>query len=343
MFKYNFQNDYSEGAHPRILEALTRTNLVQELGYGEDSYCLQAADLIRTHTGNQKAEVHFVSGGTQANLICLSSMLKSFESVIAVNSGHICVHETGSIEATGHKIHSLPGQAGKITLPEIEAVVTEHYFEHMVRPRVVYISQSTELGTIYSAKELGELSALCKKLNLYLYLDGARLGTALASAAADLTMAEISTLVDAFYIGGTKNGALVGEAVVINNPELQADFRYHIKQRGGLLSKGRLLGIQFQELFRDGLYLDLARHANQMAQKLTEGISALGYSFFTDSPTNQIFPIFPDSVIQQLETIYRFYTWMRINSQNMSVRLVTSWSTPEAAIDEFLVDLKKLG
>jgi threonine aldolase len=270
-------------------------------------------------------------------------MLKSFESVISVDTGHICIHEAGAIEATGHKVHALRGLSGKITLHEIEQIVAEHYFEHMVRPRVVYISQSTELGTIYSAQELGDLSALCKKLGLYLYLDGARLGAALTSPKADLTLAELSPLVDAFYIGGTKNGALLGEAVVINNPELQTDFRFQIKQRGGLLSKGRLLGIQFLELFKDDLYFDLARHANQMAHKLTVGITALGYPFLTDSLTNQIFPIFPDSVIKQLETMYHFYTWSFIDPQHMSVRLVTSWATPEPAIDEFLVDLKNLG
>jgi threonine aldolase len=341
MIQYSFQNDYSEGAHPRILEALTKTNFDQQPGYGEDRYCLDAAHLIRRVSASPDADVHFVSGGTQANLILLSSCLRSYESVIAVDSGHILVHETGSIEATGHKIHGVKGQNGKVTVAEIENVVSLHGTdEHMVHPRIVYISHSTEIGTIYSAKELKDISATCKKLNLYLYLDGARLGSALTSTSADLDMKELSSLVDAFYIGGTKNGALLGEALVINHPRLKPDFRYFIKQRGGLLSKGRVLGIQFLELFKDDLFFDLARHANTMASKLAAGISALGYGFQSDSPTNQIFPIFPNAVIRKLNESYHFYVWNKIDSDHSAVRLVTSWATPEKAIDGFLAELK---
>jgi threonine aldolase len=343
MFKYSFQNDYSEGAHPRIIEALTRTNLVQDVGYGEDQYCLEAASLIRKAAGNPSADVHFISGGTQANLIFLSSFLRPFESVIAVDTAHICVHETGAIEATGHKVHALKGRDGKVTVPEVEAVVAAHpNDEHMVRPRAVYISHSTEVGTIYSAQELKELAAVCKRLNLILYMDGARLGSALTSRSADIRLPELSSLVDAFYVGGTKNGALIGEALVVNNPQLKPDFRYMIKQKGGLLSKGRLLGIQFLELFRDELFFELARHANAMAEKLTRGIAELGYSFYTDSPTNQIFPVFPDAVIQKMSQIYRFYVWASAGVQCSAVRLVTSWATPEAAVDDFLADLAKI-
>jgi threonine aldolase len=343
MIQYSFQNDYSEGAHPRILEALSKTNYVQEPGYGEDQFCLEAARLIRQVIGSPDSDIHFVSGGTQANLILLSSCLRSYESVIAVDSGHILVHETGAIEATGHKVNAVRGQHGKITPAEIEEMVALHgNDEHMVHPRVVYISHSTEVGTIYAAKELRAISQTCKRLNLYLYLDGARLGSALTSASADLDIKELCTLVDAFYIGGTKNGALLGEALVINNPLLKPNFRYFIKQRGALLSKGRLLGIQFLELFKDDLFFDLARNANTTAQKLTAGISALGYGFLTDSPTNQIFPIFPDSVIQKLNESYRFYVWSKIDSQQSAVRLVTSWATPEKAVDGFLSDLKTM-
>ncbi len=340
---YSFQNDYSEGAHPAILEALARTNLVQTPGYGEDPYCLEAAGLIKQQTGNPEAAVHFVSGGTQANLLCLAAILRPYESVIAVESGHIATHETGAIEATGHKINTIQGQAGKVTLPEIEQVLIEHYFEHMVLPRVVYISQSTEVGTIYSAAELRALSALCRQANLYLYLDGARLGSALTSPAADIDLPELSSLVDVLYIGGTKNGALLGEALVINNPTLQTNFRYMIKQRGALLSKGRVLGLQFLELFKDRLYWDLAAHANRMAHMLSAGIKAQGYDFLTDSPTNQIFPIFPDSLIQALEAEFLFYTWARTDAAHQAVRLVTSWATPEAAVAEFLESLHRLG
>jgi threonine aldolase len=343
MSTYNFQNDYSEGAHPRILEALCKTNLFQAEGYGEDPYCLEAADLIRRTLQNPRADVHFVSGGTQANLILLSSFLRPFESVIAVDSAHICVHETGAIESTGHKIHPVKGQDGKVTIPEIQAVVAEHYFEHMVKPRAVYISQSTEVGTIYSASELGALSQACKELNLILYLDGARLGSALTSKSADICLPELSALVDAFYIGGTKNGALIGEAVVINNPQLKSDFRYMIKQKGAMLAKGRLLGIQFLELFKDNLYFDLARHANQMAERLTAGVTNLGYSFETQSTTNQIFPILPDEIIEALSKNYSFYVWNHVDRDHSSIRLVTSWATPETAVDHFLTDLEKIG
>jgi threonine aldolase len=344
MYKYSFQNDYSEGAHPRILEALSRTNLVQEPGYGEDQYCLEAAASIRQAVGNPSADVHFLSGGTQTNAVFLSSILRPFESVIAVNSGHICVHETGAIEATGHKINAVKGRDGKVTVEEIEAVVAEHgHDEHMVRPRAVYISHSSEVGTIYSAKELNDIAAVCGRLNLILYLDGARLGSALTSDAADIDLKSLSRLMDAFYIGGTKNGALLGEALVINNPLLKSDFRYFIKQRGALLSKGRLLGIQFLELFRDDLYFDLARHANCMAQKLVQGIERLGYDFQTNSPSNQIFPVFPDSVIEKLSQMYLFITWAKVDQEHSAVRLVTSWATREDAVDGFLEDLKSIG
>lgn len=342
MFKYSFQNDYSEGAHPRILEALASSNLDQEIGYGEDRYCLSATEKIRSAVGNPNADVHFVSGGTQANLLVLSSCLRPFESVIAVESGHICVHETGSIEATGHKVHTIEGKEGRVTASEIQAVVNEHYFEHMVKPRVVYVSQSTEVGTIYSAAELREISTLCKKLGLLLFMDGARLGAALTSARADLDLKETCSLVDALYIGGTKNGALIGEAIVINNPIMKPDFRYCIKQRGALLAKGRLLGIQFDVLFENNLFYDLARHANLMAERLSNGMTKLGYTFLTNSPSNQIFPILPDVVISKLRRDYLFYDWAKMDKKNTAVRLVTSWATPIEIIDEFLKDLKSL-
>lgn len=342
MFKYSFQNDYSEGAHPRILEALASSNLDQEIGYGEDRYCLSAMEKIRSAVGNPNADVHFVSGGTQANLLVLSSCLRPFESVIAVESGHICVHETGSIEATGHKVHTIEGKEGRVTASEIQAVVNEHYFEHMVKPRVVYVSQSTEVGTIYSAAELREISTLCKKLGLLLFMDGARLGAALTSARADLDLKETCSLVDALYIGGTKNGALIGEAIVINNPIMKPDFRYCIKQRGALLAKGRLLGIQFDVLFENNLFYDLARHANLMAERLSNGMTKLGYTFLTNSPSNQIFPILPDVVISKLRRDYLFYDWAKMDKKNTAVRLVTSWATPIEIIDEFLKDLKSL-
>ncbi len=341
-YKYSFFNDYSEGAHSNILNALQETNMVQETGYGEDSLSLQAAESIKAKIGNPNAAVHFISGGTQANLIMIASVLKPFEAVIAANTGHIFVHEAGAIEATGHKICTIASSNGKITPAQIQAVVDQHEDEHMVKPRVVFISQSTEVGTIYSKQELQAISDLCKQNNLYLHLDGARLGSALTSKKNDLTLAELSSLVDIFYIGGTKNGALLGEAIVINNDQLKENFRYHLKQRGALLAKGRILGIQFAELFKNDLYFELATHANDMAEKLTQGIKEQGYEFLTDSSTNQIFPIFSNNLIEKLKQMYGFYVWSKVDAEKSSIRLVTSWATKAEAVDGFLEDLKTL-
>ena len=263
--KYSFFNDYSEGAHPNILKALEETNLVQEMGYGEDRFSIQAANLIKNEIGNQNAAIHFVSGGTQANLIILASLLKPYESIISATSGHINTHEAGAVEATGHKINSVESLDGKVKPDQIEELVKLHEDEHMVKPRVVFISNSTEVGTIYSKRELGEIAEVCQQSGLHLFLDGARLGSALASPSNDLSLAQVTKLVDVYYIGGTKNGTLLGEAIVISNPKLQENFRRHLKQRGALLAKGRVLSVQFIELFKDDLYWKLAKHANELA------------------------------------------------------------------------------
>jgi len=341
-YKYSFFNDYSEGAHPTILEALSRTNMVQEPGYGKDSLSLEAVRLIKFKISSPNSDIHFVSGGTQANLIVLAAILKPYEAVIAVTTGHIFVHEAGAIEATGHKICTVSSKDGKIKPEQIQAVCDEHSDEHMVKPRVVFISNSTEVGTVYSKSELQAISDVCKRNNLYLYLDGARLGSALSSSGYDMTLSELSLLVDVFYIGGTKNGALFGEAIVINNDKLKENFRSHLKQRGALLAKGRVLGIQFSELLKNDLYFELAKHANEMSGRLIQGIKGLGYEFLTDSTTNQIFPIFPNTVIDRLKELYGFYTWSKIDSDKSSIRLVTSWATKEEAVDGFLEDLKTL-
>lgn len=337
--KYSFYNDYAEGVHPKVLEALQASNLSQETGYGEDSFTKAAAELIRGAIGNPGADVHFVSGGTQANLIVLSSMLRSFESVIAVESGHINVHEGGALEATGHKINTVPGVHGKLVPRAIEEVCTRHDNEQMVMPRAVYISNSTELGTVYTKEELRALSRTCKNLGLYFYLDGARLGSALTSKDSDITLAELSSFVDVFYIGGTKNGALLGEAIVINNPDLQKDFRYHLKQRGALLAKGRAISLQFRALFTDDLYFELARHANRMAALLANAITTSGYTFLTPPSTNQLFPILPNTVIESLQEDYGFYVWEK-GENTSSIRLVTSWATSEEAVKVFITKLK---
>jgi threonine aldolase len=340
--KYSFANDYSEGAHPSILEWMVRTNLDQEIGYGFDTLSLGAERLLKDAIENPESAVHFVSGGTQANLIVLASLMKPYESVIAANSGHIHVHEAGAIEATGHKINIVNTKDGKLTADQIKVVVDEHYFEHQVKPKVVFISNSTEVGTIYKKCELESVSQACRENNLYLYLDGARLGSALCSKESDLTLPEVCRLVDVFYIGGTKNGALLGEAIVINRKELQPEFRFHLKQRGALLAKGRILGAQFIGLFNDGLYFKLARHANAMAEKLSKGIEKLGYPFLTHSTTNQIFPILPNALITELQKPYEFFVWEKVDGEHSAIRLVTSWATSEGKIDEFLQDMKEL-
>lgn len=339
-YKHLFFDDYSEGAHPRILEALARTNLQQEPGYVMDSFALEAAGLIRQRFNSPQAEVHFVSSGTQANLAVLSAILKPYESVIAAESGHINTHEAGAVEATGHKVNTVKGQEGKVRPAEIEGTVEMHNFDQMVVPRAVYISQSTELGTVYTEAELLALSEKCKEHELYLYVDGARLGAALTAAGGDLDPATLAKLVDVFYIGGTKNGALIGEAIVIVNPQLQDHFRYNLRQRGGLLAKGRAVSLQFLELFRDDLYFDIARHANALARQLASGITECGYQILVEARTNQVFPVFPNTVIERLERDYGFHVWEKFDAQSSVVRLVTSWATEENAVSEFLNALR---
>lgn len=340
MYRYSFFNDYSEGAHPAILELLAQTNLAQETGYGEDAFCREAAELLRAAIGNPTAAVHFVTGGTQANLIALSALLKSYEAVIAPYTAHINVHEAGAVEATGHKILTVATADGKLTPELVQQIVNEHTDEHMVKPRVVSIANSTEVGTVYRRAELAALARYCRANGLYLYLDGARLGAALTSEEADLTLPELADLVDIFYIGGTKNGALLGEAIVINRPELQADFRFHLKQRGALLAKGRILGLQFIGLFRNGLYFELARRANALALKLARGLAAQGFRFLVPPATNQIFPILPNDLIAELQKKYGFYVWSRADADHAAIRLVTSWATREEMVDAFLADVQ---
>ena len=340
---YRFTNDYSEGAHENILKALVDTNLNQEIGYGEDSFCDEAKKLIKAKIKNKDAHIHFVSGGTQANLIIISSVLRPHEAVIAASTGHINIHETGAIEATGHKICTIESEDGKLTVEHIKKVLDSHTDEHMVKPKMVFISNTTELGTIYKKEELQEISKFCRENNLYLHLDGARLGSALTSRDNDLTLEELSSLVDIFYIGGTKNGALLGEAIVINNDKLKEDFRYHIKQKGAMVAKGRILGIQFVELFKNNLYFDLANHANKMAYKLSDSLKELGYEFLTEPTSNQIFPIMTNEEIDKLKEDYGFNIERKIDNNKKAIRLVSSWATREDAVDEFIDYMKKLG
>ncbi|MCY0968335.1 threonine aldolase family protein [Chryseobacterium wangxinyae] len=335
--KFSFKNDYSEGCHPRILESLLRFNTDQQAGYGEDEYSLLAKNLIKEKTDNQAADIYFVSGGTQANLIVISSVLKPYQCVISASTGHILNNETGAIEATGHKVLSIETEDGKLKPSDIQPILDGHKnIPHQVMPKLVYISNSTELGTIYQKTELESLCKFCRDNNLYLFMDGARLGHAITSEISDLSLKDIAKLTDIFYLGGTKNGALIGEAIVINNQSLQEDFAFNIKQKGALLAKGRLLGIQFLELLKDDLYFDLAKHANQQAMKIKNALSEKGISFLSDTFTNQIFPILSHEIIDKLSDKFEFYIWKNINENSSAIRLITSWNTKDEAVEDFI-------
>ena len=343
MSTYSFLDDYSEGAHPNILRALAETNLTQQAPYGGDAFSVDAASRIKAHLGETfQGAVHFVASGTMANIVSISSCLRPHEAVIAVSSGHIVVREAGAIEATGHKLIVVPASDGKITPEKIEeALAANSHFPHMAKPRLIYLSNATETGTIYTLTELRKISALARQRGLILFLDGARLAAALASHKNDATLADIASLVDLFWIGGTKVGALLGEAIVVCNPSLSADFAFHLKQRGGMLAKGRLLGVQFQELFGDGkLFFSMARHANAMAAKLAAGIASRGYGFAAETATNQVFPILPNSVVTALQESFAFYVWGRSDDEHSVIRLVTSWATEEGQVDAFLSRLE---
>lgn len=341
-----FECDYTEGAHRRILERMLETNEDQTAGYGDDEHTARARDLIRTACEAPDADVYLLVGGTQANKTIISHILRPHQGAICANTGHINVHESGAIEATGHKVMPLPSDDGKITAAQIEEAWQAHWndgtHEHMVQPGMVYISHPTENGTTYTKAELTAISEVCRTRGLILYMDGARLGYGLMSEGNDLYLPDIARLCDVFYIGGTKVGALFGEAVVICNPALKKDFRYMIKQGGGLLAKGRLLGIQFETLFEDGLYYEISAHADRLAMKLRDAFAAKGYSFLYKSVTNQQFPILPDSVIRALEEKYAFSFWCRVDDTHSAVRFCTSWATREENVDALIADLQAL-
>ena len=308
--KYLFRNDYSFGAHPKVLSALAETSLEGNVGYGDDAYCDRAKALIRDLCQCPQAEVQFLIGGTQTNFTAIAAFLRPWEGVVAADSSHINGHEVGAVEATGHKILQVcAGADGKIRPEQIEPILERHRDEHLVKPRLVEIADATESGMVYTKAELTALSEFCREHDLLLFLDGARLGCALASGANDLTLADLARLTDAFYIGGTKNGALMGEALVISNPALQGDFFRIKKQLGAVLAKGWLLGVQFEALLKDGLYFEMARHANAMAARLQSGLKAKGWKLWVDSPTNQVFPIVPDSLKPQIDAVCHYEDW----------------------------------
>ena len=341
--KYSFKNDYSEGCHPKVIEELIVANTSQQSGYGLDDYSKEAERLILESCNASDSKIFFVSGGTLANLLVIDALLKPYEAVISADSGHINLNEAGAIENTGHKIVSIFSKDGKLS-PELISPILEstQNFPHQVKPKLVYISNSTELGTIYSKTEVENLSKFCKQNNLYFFMDGARLGHALMSEKSDLSLKDIAKLTDVFYIGGTKNGAMFGEAVVVNDPELLQDFPFYIKQNGGLLAKGRFLGVQFIALFSDGLYFELAQKANLQAEKLKIKFKSKQIKFLTETSTNQIFPILNNRQIEQLSVNFEFYVWEKLNDNQSAIRLVTSWATPDHVIDFFVSEIEKL-
>jgi len=337
-----FMNDYSEGAHEKVLNALIKTNMEQHIGYGVDDITNEAAMKIKERINKPDADVHFLVTGTQTNTIVIAHFLRPYEAVIATDLGHISVHETGAIEATGHKIIEMASVDGLLTSEMIERAILKHADEHWVLPKLVYISNATETGTIYSKKMLQDLRKTCDKYGLYLYLDGARLANALTCEDNDMTIEDIANLTDAFTIGGTKNGILFGEALVITNSHLQAHMRFSIKQRGALLAKGRLLGVQFKALFEEDLYFEIAKHTNQMASILKKGILELGYELVTNSSTNLIFVILPNTVHRELSKRCHYEAEHPYDENNMEARFVTSWATPKEDVLELLELLKLL-
>ena len=342
-----FESDYLEGALPEVMRALNETNLVQTPGYGEDEYCAAAAAKIREKCAAPEAAVHFLIGGTQVNFTFIAAALRPHQAAIAAASGHIAVHESGSVEATGHKVIALPcGVDGKISAAQVRECVEAHWadstHEHQPQPKLVYISQPTENGTIYSLAELEALSAVCRDKGLIFFIDGARLGTALVCPGADASLADLARLADAFYIGGTKLGALFGEALVITNPALNRDFRYIEKQRGGMLAKGRLLGVQFGALMTGGLYERTARREVELAWRLRRAFEEKGWPLYCDSPTNQQFPIVPDAALEKLAEKYTFSDWARIDETHRAVRFCTSWATKEEDVSALIKDIRAL-
>lgn len=333
---YFFRNDYSEGAHPAVMEALMKTNLEPTVGYGRDAYCASAAEALKRRFACEQAEVHFMLGGTITNLTLIAAALRPWEAVIAAETGHISVHESASVEAAGHKVCTVAAEDGKLTPALVRQVVEAHMDGddgHMVVPKLVYVSDATELGTVYTRAELTALSETCHALGLYLFLDGARMGAALVCAENDLQPEDFARLCDAFYVGGTKNGLLFGEALVLVNDDFKPHFRNALKQRGGMLAKGRLLGVQFEAFFKDDLWLSLAGHAQRAAERLAGALREKGYAFYARPCTNQLFPILRNDRIAELEKDFSFERNAKIDPEHTAVRFVTSWATTQEALD----------
>lgn len=340
-----FESDYTQGAVTQIIDALVKTNMEMTPGYGKDKYCISAEEKIKKALDNRDVDVHFLVGGTQTNLTFIASAIKPYQAVICADSGHINVHECGSIEACGTKLLQIPSADGKIKACEIEKIAADHWDdenrEHAVQPGMVYISFPTENGTLYSKKELEEIYGVCRKYDLLLYIDGARLGYGLASEKNDLKIEDFPFLCDAFYIGGTKVGTLFGEALVIVNEKCKKDFRYMEKQKGAMFAKGRLLGLQFDVMFTDGLYLEVSRHAVRLAEKIREAFEKKGISLFYDSPTNQQFPVLTKAQKEKLAKDFAFSPWCKIG-EDFVVRFCTSWATDEKDVDVLIKSIESL-
>lgn len=337
-----FHNDYNRMCHSAVLEKIYNASEIARPGYGMDPCCDRSRELVRKLCDREDLSVHFLVGGTQANLTVIDAALRPHQGVLCAVTGHINVHETGAVEATGHKVISMPSTDGKVTAQQVEETAMLHLSdgdkEHSVQPKMVYISNSTEVGTVYTLRELRELSATCKKYGYYLFMDGARLGYALTSRESDLTLRNIAELCDVFYIGMTKVGAMFGECVVISNPAIAEDFRYLIKQHGGMLAKGWLLGLQFEALFENDLYFKIARHANEMADILRDTLTELGYSFYVEGSTNQVFPILPNHVLAELSKEVTYSPMGRVDDSHQIVRFCTSWASTREDV-EYLCEL----
>lgn len=331
---YSFLNDYSECTHEKILENISQNLRKQNVGYGLDPHCEHARKCIKKYLDREDADIHFLIAGTPSNALAVASILRPFEAVISCDSGHINVHETGAIEATGHKVLSRPHVNGKLTCEAIQSILDEHTDEHMVKPKMVYISQTTEYGSIYTLSELKKLRNFTRAHDLYLFVDGARLGSALASSYNDVTLKDLAHYTDMFYIGGTKNGALMGEAMIILNDDLKKDFRFIMKNQGNLLAKGFLLGMQFETLFTDDLFFELGRHANQMATRMMEALKKKGIKFYVEPQSNQLFPWIPVKKIDDMAEKFLF-SHMNIKDGRQMIRLVTSWATSEESVQAF--------
>ena len=338
-----FGSDYLEDAYPKILKKIVETNYIQEAGYGKDEYTKSATDKIKKALNNDNVDVHFLIGGTQTNMTVISSILRTYQGVICADTGHINVHETGAIESFGNKVITVKNKEGKINIEQIKELVDlqRNYDlpEHLVMPKLVFISLPTECGTNYTKEELREIYEVCKANNLYLYIDGARLGYGLVAKDTDIQMKDLTDLCDVFYIGGTKCGALFGEAVVIVNDDLKKDFRYYIKQRGAMLAKGRLLGIQFDILFDNNLYLKICKQAVDLALRIKESAIEKGYKMFFNSFTNQQFIIIPNNKLKELEKEFTFFKWQKYDKDNTVIRICTSWATNEENVNKLIEKL----